>query len=207
MSGYKIGYARVSRETQNAEQQITALRSSGCDEIFTETASGAKKDRPELAKLLSRARRGDVVTVWKLDRLARSLRQLIDIADDFKKRGIHLHSLTDNIDTSTASGELHFHMLAALAQFERGTISERVKAGLDVAKSQGRTGGRPRADEAKVMQALAMVGGGMSVTQAAKAAGISRATLYRARPVSKTYKRGNGHTSNFETGFETEIPH
>ena len=125
----KLGYARCSTKDQNLEQQRKALRAAGCERIFEDVASGAKEDRPELARLLDMARPGDTIVVWKLDRLARSIRHLIRVADALKVGGIHFHSLTDNIDTSTSSGELHFHMLAALAQFERGIIRERVRAG------------------------------------------------------------------------------
>ena len=125
-----IGYARVSTKDQDHALQLDALRKAGCERIFEETASGAKEDRPELAKTLDMARKDDTLVVWRLDRLARSIRHLIQIAADLQERGVHLKSLSDNIDTSTASGELHFHMLAALAQFERKLIQERVTAGL-----------------------------------------------------------------------------
>lgn len=179
----RLGYARVSRKGQEIEQQVTALRAADCDPIFTETASGAKEDRPELAKMMAMARAGDTIVIWKLDRLARSMRHLIDIAADLQTRGIHLHSLTDAIDTSTASGELHFHMLSALAQFERGLIIERVNAGLRVAWASGSKSGRKRADHpdhvVKLNRALAMIRGGLRPVEAARAVGISRATVYK----------------------------
>jgi DNA invertase Pin-like site-specific DNA recombinase len=139
----KLGYARVSKDSQDNDMQVKALQKAGCKRVWTEKASGAKTDRAELAKLLDHAREGDAIVVWKLDRLARSVRQLIDIAADLQERKIQLISLTDNIDTTTPSGELHFHMLAALAQFERSLIRERVNAGLISAREKGRVGGRP----------------------------------------------------------------
>src|SRR5262249_37811650 len=135
-----LGYARVSTKDQDTALQEEALRKAGIELLFIEKASGAKEDRPELARMLDLAREGDTITVWRLDRLARSIRHLIEIAADLQKRGIHLRSLCDNIDTSTASGELHFHMLAALAQFERRLIQERVTAGLATARAQGKIG-------------------------------------------------------------------
>jgi len=185
---WKFGYARVSRDGQTPEQQITALMKAGVERenIFVETASGANEKRPELAKMLAKARRDDIIIIWKLDRLARSMRNLMDIADDLKARGIHLHSLTDAIDTTTASGQLTFHLLAALAQFERELVIERVHAGLARARSAGRVGGRRRTEQAKLDHAMANIGRGMSRAKAAKAAGISRSTVQRELAASKT---------------------
>ena len=178
-----IGYARVCTQGQDTALQEDALHKAGCEAINIEKASGAREDRPVLAEMLKHARKGDTIIVWRLDRLARSIRHLIEIAADLHKRGINLKSLSDNIDTSTASGELHFHMLAALAQFERKLIAERVRAGLEAAWASGSVSGRkPMDDEkhaAKLELARTLVRGGKSVTQAAKAAGIGRSTLYR----------------------------
>jgi DNA invertase Pin-like site-specific DNA recombinase len=178
-----IGYARVSTKDQDTALQEEALRKAGVERLFIETASGAREDRPELARMLNLAREGDTITVWRLDRLARSIRHLIEIAADLQKRGIHLRSLCDNIDTSTASGELHFHMLAALAQFERKLIQERVRAGLEAAWASGSVSGRKPMDHAensaKLELALTLVRGGKSVTAAARTAGIGRSTVYR----------------------------
>lgn len=203
----KIGYARVSTDSQDTAMQIAALQKEGCKRIYEEKASGAKADRPEMAKLMEHAREGDVIVVWRLDRLARSVSDLVRIAGELQTRCIDLFSIGDKIETKTANGKLHFHMLAALAQFERDLTRERVNAGLATAREKGRIGGRPKADEGKVAQALAMVKGGMSVTKAAEVAGVSRATVYRAKNVSKTSVRMNGHSPGFETSFETEMRH
>lgn len=199
----KLGYCRVSTKDQTTEQQEQALKEAGCERIFTETASGSKKDRPELARLLDHAREGDTIMVWKLDRLARSMTHLLDLAAEFSERKIELVSLTDSIDTTTASGKLHFHMLAALAEFERSLLRERVKIGLERARAEGKRGGRPKADEKKVRIAKTLIAGGMSISKAAKEAGVSRATLHRAGIVAKLKNgRANGNGS-FEAGFET----
>jgi DNA invertase Pin-like site-specific DNA recombinase len=194
-----IGYARVSTKDQDTALQEDALRKAGVERIFIEKASGAKEDRPELAKMLDMARKDDVIVVWRLDRLARSIRHLIQIAADLQERRIHLRSLSDNIDTSTASGELHFHMLAALAQFERKLIRERVTAGLASARASGKIGGRKPADHPEnainLEKALTLVRGGMIVTDAAKLSGIARSTVYKYAKVRKLigeYKTDNG---------------
>jgi DNA invertase Pin-like site-specific DNA recombinase len=198
-----IGYARVSTKDQDRALQIDALRKAGCERIFEETASGAKEDRPELAKMLDMARKDDTLVVWRLDRLARSIGHLIQIAADLQERGIHLRSLSDNIDTSTASGELHFHMLAALAQFERKLIQERVTAGLSAARQQGRIGGRPQADPDALIHARTLIAGGMSPSQAAKTAGVSRSTLYKHGIVRKTSNGAGSETNGFRTSKKT----
>jgi DNA invertase Pin-like site-specific DNA recombinase len=208
-----LGYARVSTKDQDTALQEDALRKAGAERMFVEKASGAKEDRPELARMLDLAREGDTITVWRLDRLARSIRHLIEIAADLQKRGIHLRSLCDNIDTSTASGELHFHMLAALAQFERKLIQERVKAGLEAAWASGSVSGRKPMDHTenseKLELARTLVRGGKSVTAAAKAAGVGRSTLYRYRdgetvpqtsPATK--KRRPNLGTDLGTGFD-----
>src|SRR5882762_5361393 len=140
-----IGYARVSTQDQSPALQLDALRAAGCDRIFEEKASGAQRDRPELKAALEYMRDGDVLVVWKLDRLARSLGQLIDTVDSLKERGIGFRSLTEQIDTTTPAGKLTFHIFGAMAEFERSIIRERTRAGLDAARARGRTGGRPRA--------------------------------------------------------------
>jgi DNA invertase Pin-like site-specific DNA recombinase len=184
-----IGYARVSTRDQDTALQEDALRAAGCERLFIEKASGAKEDRPELAKMLEMAREGDTIVVWRLDRLARSIRHLIEIAADLQKRGIHLKSVTDAIDTSTASGELHFHMLAALAQFERRLIAERVTAGLQAAWASGSRSGRKPADHPenaiKLEKAMTLIRGGMSATDAAKLSDLARSTVYKYAKVRK----------------------
>jgi DNA invertase Pin-like site-specific DNA recombinase len=140
-----IGYARVSTQDQSPALQLDALRAAGCNRIFEEKASGAQRDRPELKAALDYIRDGDVLAVWKLDRLARSLGQLIDTVDSLKERGIGFRSLTEQIDTTTPAGKLTFHIFGAMAEFERSIIRERTRAGLDAARARGRMGGRPRA--------------------------------------------------------------
>ncbi len=137
------GYARVSTVEQNLGLQTAALQGAGCARIFTEKASGAQRDRPELAAALGYIRAGDTLVVWKLDRLARSLPQLLETVAQLDARGIELRSVTENIDTATPGGRLVFHLFGALAEFERGIIRERTLAGLQAARANGKVGGRP----------------------------------------------------------------
>lgn len=139
-----IGYARVSTTDQNPELQIDALKAAGCTRIFTDTASGGDRDRPELAKALAFVRKGETLVCWKLDRVARSLQHLLEITADLERRGIGLRILTGQIDTTTAAGKLMFAMVGAFAQFEKDLIRERTLAGLAAARARGRIGGRPR---------------------------------------------------------------
>lgn len=182
-----IGYARVSTQDQNAELQRVALVNAGCDRTFEETASGAQRDRPELSAALDYMRRGDTLVVWKLDRLARSLRQLIETVERLEANGAHFRSLTESIDTSTPNGRLTFHIFGALAEFERELIRERTMAGLAAAKAQGRVGGRPRSlGESKHKAARAMlVAGDLTVSEVAQQIGVSTATLYRYFPSAR----------------------
>ena len=139
-----IGYARVSTREQNAALQIDALKAAGCTKVLTEVASGAATDRPILAHLLDDARPGDVIVIWKLDRLGRSLKHLIDVVGTLLQRNVGLKSLNDPVDTTTAQGRLVFNLFAALAEFERDVIRERTQAGLSAARARGRKGGRPK---------------------------------------------------------------
>src|SRR6476659_9616899 len=148
-----VGYARVSTQEQDLALQLDALRAAGCEKVYEEKASGAQRERPELKAALGYMRAGDTLVVWKLDRLARSLKQLIETVEGFEPRGIGLRSLTEAIDTTTAGGKLIFHIFAALAEFERGVIRERTLAGLQAARARGRLGGRPPALEAKDLAA------------------------------------------------------
>jgi DNA invertase Pin-like site-specific DNA recombinase len=179
-----VGYARVSQATQDAALQVEALKGAGCKRIFTETASGAQRDRPELAKALDYLREGDVLTVWKLDRCSRSLKQLIETVEMLGERGIGFRSLTENIDTTTPGGRLIFHVFGSLAQFERELIRERTMAGLANARRLGRRGGRPRAmTDADIAKAKAMLAAPeITVEAVAETLGVSPATLYRAIP-------------------------
>ncbi|MCP4933207.1 MAG: recombinase family protein [bacterium] len=178
----KFGYARVSTDDQNLDLQVDALKAAGCNKILTEKASGAKTDRKALATLLESVRDGDTVIVWKLDRLARSIRQLIDTVDMLKEKGVQFVSLQDNIDTTTPGGELVFHIFGALAQFERAMIIDRTKAGLAAARARGRFGGRPRvlSGPKRSLARSMMKSGDHTVTEIADHLGVSRATLYRS---------------------------
>jgi DNA invertase Pin-like site-specific DNA recombinase len=178
----KIGYARVSTQDQNSNLQLDALKIAGCEKVFSEKASGSKTDRPELLKALEYARSGDVIVVWKLDRLARSMKQLIETMEMLKERGVALESLTEKIDTASAQGKLVFGIFASLAEFERCLIRERVNAGLQAARLRGRKGGRPKVGKEKLSHASALLNAGYSTAKAARAAGIGRATLCRHRP-------------------------
>ena len=179
-----IGYQRVSTDDQDAQLQLDALTAAGCSRIFTDKASGKNMQRPELAAALDYLRPGDTLVVWKLDRFARSLIDLVTTVDALRERGIGFKVLTGalaNIDTGTADGRLMLQVIGAMAEFERSLIVERSRAGLDAAKAQGRTGGRPAVMNAdKLAAAKARRENGESVTNIAKALGVSRATLYRA---------------------------
>lgn len=140
-----IGYARVSTDDQNLDAQTDALKAAGAERIFADKISGVKRDRPELSAMLDQLRPGDVVVVAKYDRLARSLRDLLDLVETIKDRGAGFRSLAEDIDTTTPAGRLVFHVFASIAQFERERIAERTKEGLEAAKARGRIGGRPPA--------------------------------------------------------------
>lgn len=180
----KIGYARVSTKDQKLEMQLEALTSYGCKVIFKEKISAAK-ERPELDKMMQQLRDGDQVVVWKLDRLGRSLRHLVNIINEFQERGVQFVSLNDNIDTTTSHGRLMFNLFAAFAEFERELISERTKAGLANARAQGRKGGRKpglsKEGRQKAWTALHMIRTrtDMSVQDIQKELGISKGTYYR----------------------------
>ena len=139
-----IGYARVSTEQQETEAQLPELRKAGCKRIYEETMGGGTMDRPELAKCLERLEKGDTLVVWRLDRLGRSIRDLLQIVDRLDKSGINFISLKERFDTSTAAGRLVFHFFAALTQFEKELIRERTMAGLSSARARGRLGGRKK---------------------------------------------------------------
>src|SRR5919205_384673 len=179
----RIGYARVSTNEQQPVSQTDALTEAGCERIYTETASGARRDRPELARALDVMREGDTLIVWKLDRLARSLGQLIETVRELDRRGIGFISLTDQIDTTSAGGRLLFHIMGAIAEFERDLIRERTRAGLNAARARGRVGARRRKlSAADIEAAKAMVRAGQMPAAAAERLGVSLATLYRYAP-------------------------
>lgn len=176
----KFGYARVSRLEQNPSLQNDALIDAGCDEVITDEISGATVQRPGLDNLLTKLRPGDELIVWRLDRLGRSLRHLIDLVNDFNNRGIIFKSLTENIETSTNNGRLVFNIFASLAEFERNLIRERTMAGLSAARARGRKGGRPVANQSKIDAALQLYQKReLTIDQICKAIGISRGTLYK----------------------------
>lgn len=180
----QLGYARVSTDGLDHALQIDALQAAGCERVFIETASGSRSDRAELTKLLDQARRGDSISVWRLDRLGRSLRHLIELAEQLQERGIALRSLTEGIDTGTTAGRFLFNILGALGQMEREIIVERTRAGLRAAAARGRRGGRPPAlDEAKLRAAKAMLASGtLTAAEVARQVGCAPSTLYRHLP-------------------------
>jgi DNA invertase Pin-like site-specific DNA recombinase len=178
----QIGYARVSTDEQTLHLQEDALTKAGCERLFTDTASGAKAERPGLAQALDALRPGDSLVVWRLDRLGRSLRHLMDTLLDLDKREVGFKSLTENIDTTTPGGKLIFHIFGALAEFERDLIKQRTNAGLAAARARGRRGGRPRAfsDPSKVRMARTLFADKKrSIPDICKTLGVSRSTLYR----------------------------
>ncbi|WP_456340838.1 recombinase family protein [Streptomyces shenzhenensis] len=182
-TGQLIGYARVSTGDQEAQLQRDALADAGCTRIFEDKASGKTTDRPELRAALDYARAGDTLCVWKLDRFARSLIDLVSMVDTLRERDIGFKVLTGalaNIDPGTADGRLMLQVVGAMAEFERSLIKERTRAGLDAARAQGRTGGRPAVmNDDMLTVARARRAKGESVNAIAKALGVSRATLYR----------------------------
>jgi DNA invertase Pin-like site-specific DNA recombinase len=179
-----LGYARVWTDQQDHALQLDALQAAGCERIFTETGSRSRADRIELAKMMETARKGDVIVCWRLDRIGRSLRHLIEMAEQLQKRGIGFRSLTESIDTGTLSGRFLFNLLGALGQMERKIIIERTRAGLLAAAARGRVGGRPPAlDEGRVRAAKAMLASGtVTATEAARQLGCAPSTLYRHLP-------------------------
>lgn len=157
-----IGYARVSTEEQNLELQKDSLVKHGCQKIFEDQISGTRANRPGLDKTLEMLRDGDTLVVWKLDRLGRSVKQLVELIDKLQQRGVQFKSLTDSIDTGTSSGRFFFHVMASLAEMERDLIAERTKAGLEAARLRGRKGGRkPKMTESKISSAKQLLANGV----------------------------------------------
>ncbi len=176
-----IGYARVSTEDQHLHLQIDALKQAGCGKIFTDEISGAKSERPGLSEALTFVRQGDTLVVWRLDRLGRSLKDLIQRVEELKQQHVEFRSLTENIDTSNSGGKFMFHIFSALAEFERDLIRERTMAGLHAARTRGRFGGRPKimpAEKIKMAASL-MQTPNISIKEICKNLDISRTTLYR----------------------------
>ena len=177
-----ICYARVSTSKQDTTLQIDALTTAGCERIYQEYKSGKSKDRPELTRCLDALREGDVLIVWRLDRLGRSLKDLIEIVSELESKGVGFQSLNESIDTTSSSGKLIFHVFAALSEFERSLIQERTKAGLAAARARGRKGGRPKKMSTdQVRKARAMLTDPMlTKSEVAKHFGVSRVTLNAA---------------------------
>lgn len=175
----RVGYARVSTQDQHPELQLDALEKAGCEQVFQEKQSGKGMDRPELETCLKVLRKGDTLVVWRLDRLGRSLRDLVEIVHALEERGTGFQSLTESIDTTNAGGRLIFHVFAALAEFERNLIRERTIAGLAAARARGRKGGRKnKMNKADVRRAAAMLRDPfITKTEVAKHFGVSRVTL------------------------------
>ncbi|MBX3110242.1 MAG: recombinase family protein [Fimbriimonadaceae bacterium] len=177
-----IGYQRVSTADQSVDLQSDALSQAGCERIFTDHASGTKAERPGLTEALTFARPGDCLVVWRLDRLGRSLRNLIDIVAELDARGVGFRSLQESIDTTTSGGKLVFHVFAALAEFERTLLVERSLAGIAAARKRGRSGGRRALLTGKKLELAQRLRGdrNMPVTEACRILGCSKATFYRS---------------------------
>lgn len=188
----KIGYARVSTKDQNLDLQIEALQKAGCEKIFEEKISGSTKNRPELDKMIEQFRSGDELYVWRLDRLGRSLKHIIDLVLALSEKGIIIKGLTDGVDTSTINGRLFLNLMASLAEYERELIRERTKAGLQSARARGRLGGRPQGYSKEAISKLLLM---RSVYKDVKkspeeiyaALGLTRATFYRYAKILDTH--------------------
>ena len=196
-----IGYARVSTQDQDLALQLDALNDAGCQKIYQEKITGSRRERPQLNKLLEQLREGDVVVIWKLDRLARSLKDLVSLVNEIQEKSGALHSLNDQIDTTTPHGKFTFHVFAALAEFERDIISERTKAGLAAARARGRKGGRPKGLSQKA-QHTAIIAEKLyqerelTVKEICEQLSISKGTLYnylRYRGVNIGAPRGDSN--------------
>lgn len=179
----KIGYARVSTVDQSLDLQLNALKDAGCETIYQEKVSGSFKDRPELRRMCEQLRLGDEVMVWRLDRLGRSLSDLIHLVNEFSEKSVSFSSISDKIDTTTSAGKLVFHIFCSLAEFEKELIKERTMAGLQAARMKGKIGGKPKGltDNAKKTARVAesMHKEGYAVKQIGLQLGISRTTVYK----------------------------
>ena len=189
----RIGYARVSTYDQHLDLQRDALKQAGCGVIYEEAASGKNTARPELEQCRKALRAGDTLVVWRLDRLGRSLPDLVQVVTDLEQRGVGFESLTEKIETGSATGKLIFHVFAALAEFERGLIRERTHAGLAAARARGRVGGRkPKLEEKQVREIKALLRDpDIQVSEVARRYGISRTTLYKYAGVIKPREKNS----------------
>ena len=175
-----IGYARVSTDEQKLDLQLDALKGAGCEKVFSDQVSGAAVAKTGLEEALVYARSGDTLVVWKLDRLGRTVKGLVELVEGLKARGVQFKSVTDGIDTSTSAGKFFFHVMAAMAEMERDLIRERTNAGLAAARARGRLGGRrPKMDAAKLDAARKLLNAGTPANEVARTLGVGRATLYR----------------------------
>lgn len=175
-----FGYARVSTDEQNLDLQLDALNKFGVDKLFKEKISGMRKDRPALDEMLKFLRSGDQVVVYKLDRISRSTKHLIELSELFDKLSVNFVSIVDKIDTSTAIGKFFFRMMASIAELEHDIICERTRAGLKAARARGRKGGRPSVSNDKINLAITMYNNkNFSIKQIVDATNISKSTLYR----------------------------
>ena len=180
-----LGYARVSTQDQSVELQRDALTKAGCKKVFTDKISGAQAERPGLNKAMEMLRDGDTLVVWKLDRLGRSVKNLVDLVGELAEQGVHFKSLTDSIDTTTPSGRFFFHVMASLAEMERELTVERTRAGLEAARQLGRKGGRKRQmTDSKIESAKKLLAHGVPPRDVAENLGVSVPTLYRWLPAS-----------------------
>lgn len=181
-----VGYARVSTLDQNLDLQLSALEEAGCEKLYQDQISGTKANRPGLTMALEVLRKNDTLVVWKLDRLGRTVKGLIDLVNLLHQKEIHFKSITDNVDTSTPAGRFFFHVMASLAQMERELLAERTKAGLAAAKAKGRVGGRKRKmTQSKIESAKQLLASGSLPRDVAQNLGISVPTLYRWIPASE----------------------
>lgn len=180
MKNYVFGYARVSRDTQNLDRQIDALKRYGVDKIYNEKMTGTRKDRPELSKLLDRVTEGDTVVIESLSRLGRSTKDLIKLTELFQNKGVHLVSLKESIDTKTSTGKLLFTLTSAIAQFERDVIADRTREGLQAARARGRRGGRPKISADNIRKAVKLYKTMQyTIKEIEELTGVKKSTLYR----------------------------